>query len=69
MGFVTTSPFSLIKPGPKLMEPGFAFSFGVFQSYYHENEIVQVSNMVAVIGTCATVRTSPRQQPRISANE
>ncbi|KAJ5580243.1 MFS monocarboxylate transporter [Penicillium hispanicum] len=33
---------------------GFAFSFGVFQSYYRDNAQLQGSNMVAVIGTCAT---------------
>lgn len=34
---------------------GFAFAFGVFQKYYHANEAFEDSNMVAVIGTCATV--------------
>ncbi|CAG8123034.1 unnamed protein product [Penicillium nalgiovense] len=33
---------------------GFAFAFGVFQKYYHAHESFQDSNMVAVIGTCAT---------------
>ncbi|KAJ6178204.1 hypothetical protein N7519_008665 [Penicillium mononematosum] len=33
---------------------GFAFAFGVFQKYYHAHEPFQDSNMVAVIGTCAT---------------
>ncbi|CAG7959357.1 unnamed protein product [Penicillium salamii] len=33
---------------------GFAFAFGVFQKYYHAHEAFQDSNMVAVIGTCAT---------------
>ncbi|KAJ5463253.1 hypothetical protein N7475_008197 [Penicillium sp. IBT 31633x] len=33
---------------------GFAFAFGVFQKYYHDHEAFQDSNMVAVIGTCAT---------------
>lgn len=33
---------------------GFAFSFGVFQKYYHDHEAFQDSSMVAVIGTCAT---------------
>ncbi|KAJ5948565.1 MFS monocarboxylate transporter [Penicillium verhagenii] len=33
---------------------GFAFSFGVFESYYRDNELLKGSNMVAVIGTCAT---------------
>lgn len=36
--------------------PGFAFAFGVFQKYYHAHEAFKDSNMVAVIGTCATVR-------------
>lgn len=34
---------------------GFAFSFGVFENYYRDNEEIKGSNMVAVIGTCATV--------------
>lgn len=34
---------------------GFAFAFGVFQSYYRDNELFEDSNMVAAIGTCATV--------------
>ncbi|CAI7589679.1 unnamed protein product [Penicillium glandicola] len=33
---------------------GFAFAFGVFQKYYHTHEAFQGSDMVAVIGTCAT---------------
>ncbi|KAJ5760221.1 MFS monocarboxylate transporter [Penicillium odoratum] len=33
---------------------GFAFSFGVFESYYRDSELLKGSNMVAVIGTCAT---------------
>ncbi|KAJ5590262.1 Major facilitator superfamily domain general substrate transporter [Penicillium hetheringtonii] len=33
---------------------GFAFAFGVFQSYYRDNELFEDSNMVAAIGTCAT---------------
>lgn len=37
---------------------GFAFAFGVFQSYYRDNELFEDSNMVAAIGTCATVGLS-----------
>ncbi|KAJ5257157.1 hypothetical protein N7478_013261 [Penicillium angulare] len=37
---------------------GFAFSFGVFESYYRDNDQIKGSSMVAVIGTCATVRTN-----------
>ncbi|KAJ5750730.1 Major facilitator superfamily domain general substrate transporter [Penicillium manginii] len=33
---------------------GFAFAFGVFQSYYRDNELFEDSGMVAAIGTCAT---------------
>ncbi|KAJ5115214.1 hypothetical protein NUU61_000973 [Penicillium alfredii] len=33
---------------------GFAFAFGVFQSYYRASDKFEDSNMVAVIGTCAT---------------
>ncbi|KAJ5328871.1 hypothetical protein N7452_009261 [Penicillium brevicompactum] len=33
---------------------GFAFTFGVFQKYYHAHESFQESSMIAVIGTCAT---------------
>ena len=35
---------------------GFAFAFGVFEKYYRDLEDFQGSDMVAVIGTCATVR-------------
>lgn len=38
--------------------PGFAFAFGVFQKYYHAHGAFKDSSMVAVIGTCATVRLS-----------
>ena len=37
---------------------GFGFSFGVFENYYRNNDQIKGSNMVAVIGTCATVRTN-----------
>lgn len=40
-----------------LISVGFAFAFGVFQSYYRDNELFQDSSMVAAIGTCATVST------------
>ncbi|KAJ5611677.1 MFS monocarboxylate transporter [Penicillium herquei] len=33
---------------------GFAFSFGVFENYYRNNDQIEGSSMVAVIGTCAT---------------
>ncbi|KAJ5618766.1 Major facilitator superfamily domain general substrate transporter [Penicillium lagena] len=33
---------------------GFAFSFGVFQSYYRTQDAFKDSKMVALIGTCAT---------------
>ncbi|OGE54207.1 hypothetical protein PENARI_c006G01711 [Penicillium arizonense] len=33
---------------------GFAFAFGVFEKYYRDLEDFQGSDMVAVIGTCAT---------------
>ncbi|KAJ5736829.1 MFS monocarboxylate transporter [Penicillium malachiteum] len=33
---------------------GFAFSFGVFENYYRNNDQIKGSSMVAVIGTCAT---------------
>lgn len=39
-----------------LIKAGFAFAFGVFQSYYRDNELFEDSAMVAAIGTCATVR-------------
>ena len=41
----------------RLTWAGFAFAFGVFQKYYHAHEAFQDSNMVAVVGTCATVRS------------
>lgn len=34
---------------------GFAFSFGVFESYYRDSDVLKGSHMVAIIGTCATV--------------
>jgi hypothetical protein len=42
---------------------GFAFSFGVFESYYRESDLLKGSNMVAIIGTCATVRIFPFAPP------
>ncbi|KAJ5536966.1 MFS monocarboxylate transporter [Penicillium frequentans] len=33
---------------------GFAFSFGVFESYYRDSDLLKGSHMVAIIGTCAT---------------
>ena len=35
---------------------GFAFAFGVFEDYYRDSELLKDSNIIAVIGTCATVR-------------
>lgn len=37
---------------------GFAFSFGVFESYYRNSDL-KGSHMVAIIGTCATVSCLP----------
>lgn len=36
---------------------GFAFSYGIFQAYYTEMDIFKSSGNIAVIGTCAMVRT------------
>jgi hypothetical protein len=36
---------------------GFAFTYGVFQAYYSEIEEFKNSGNIAVVGTCAMVRT------------
>jgi hypothetical protein len=44
---------------------GFPFAFGLFQEYYSTHEPFASSSNIAVIGTCAMVRFSPKSTKRL----
>jgi hypothetical protein len=67
-GVINTGQVSIMQNTLTNCTIGFAFAFGVFEKYYRDLEDFQGSDMVAVIGTCATVRV-PNLTPCPSAND